>query len=92
MVFAAPAASAQLITQLRFEAGLTGWTIDGYNRYASVRHVRHHEPVSEISLGNIHIFLALVTVFGLRWPWLWSFVLLTKVTPGVGLGVVRGAP
>ena len=40
---------------------------------------------TEISLGNIHIFLALVTVFGLRWPWLWSFVLLTKVTPGVGL-------
>jgi hypothetical protein len=40
---------------------------------------------TELSLGNIHIFLALVTVFGLRWPWLWSFVLLTKVTPGVGL-------
>jgi hypothetical protein len=40
---------------------------------------------TELSLGNVHIFLALVTVFGLRWPWLWSFVLLTKVTPGVGL-------
>jgi hypothetical protein len=40
---------------------------------------------TELSLGNIHIFLALVTVFGLRWPWLWSFVLLSKVTPGVGL-------
>ena len=40
---------------------------------------------TELSLGNIHVFLALVTVFGLRWPWLWSFVLLTKVTPGVGL-------
>ena len=40
---------------------------------------------TELSLGNIHIFLALVTVFGLRWPWLWSFALLTKVTPGVGL-------
>ena len=43
------------------------------------------QVATEISLGNIHIFLALVTVFGLRWPWLWSFVLLTKVTPGVGL-------
>ena len=40
---------------------------------------------TELSLGNIHVFLALVTVFGLRWPWLWSFALLTKVTPGVGL-------
>jgi hypothetical protein len=40
---------------------------------------------TELSLGNVHVFLALVTVFGLRWPWLWSVVLLTKVTPGVGL-------
>ena len=43
------------------------------------------QVATEISLGNIHIFLAVVTVFGLRWPWLWAFVLLTKVTPGVGL-------
>jgi len=43
------------------------------------------QVATELSLGNIHVFLALVTVFGLRWPWLWSFVLLTKVTPGVGL-------
>jgi hypothetical protein len=40
---------------------------------------------SELSLGNIHIFLALVSVFGLRWPWLWSFALLTKLTPGIGV-------
>ena len=26
-----------------------------------------------------------VAVWGLRWPALWSFVILTKVTPGVGL-------
>ncbi len=40
---------------------------------------------SEITLANIHVFLALVAVFGLRWPALWSFALLTKVTPGVGV-------
>jgi hypothetical protein len=40
---------------------------------------------SELTLGNIHVFLALVAVFGLRWPWLWAFALLTKVTPGVGI-------
>jgi hypothetical protein len=35
--------------------------------------------------GNIHLLLALAIVAGFRWPGTWSFVLLTKVTPGVGL-------
>jgi hypothetical protein len=43
------------------------------------------QVASEITLGNIHIFLALVAVAGFRWPALWAFALLTKVTPGVGL-------
>jgi hypothetical protein len=40
---------------------------------------------SEINAGNIQILLALAIVVGFRWPASWSFVLLTKVTPGVGL-------
>ncbi len=39
----------------------------------------------EIWGGNIHLLLALAIVLGFRWPGTWSFVLLTKVTPGVGL-------
>jgi hypothetical protein len=35
--------------------------------------------------GNVTILLALAIVLGFRWPATWSFVLLTKVTPGVGL-------
>jgi hypothetical protein len=35
--------------------------------------------------GNIHLLLALAIVAGFRWPAAWSFVLLTKVTPGIGL-------
>src|SRR5262245_27787233 len=35
--------------------------------------------------GNIHLLLAAAIVLGLRYPAAWSFVLLTKVTPGVGL-------
>lgn len=43
-------------------------------------------PVAfEINLGNIHLLLAAAIVAGFRFPALWSFVLLTKVTPGVGL-------
>ena len=43
-------------------------------------------PVSqEILMGNIHILLAAAMVAGFRYPATWSFVLLTKVTPGIGL-------
>lgn len=43
-------------------------------------------PVAvELSTGNVQLLLALAIVAGFRWPAAWSFVLLTKVTPGVGL-------
>jgi hypothetical protein len=35
--------------------------------------------------GNIHLLLAAAIVLGMRYPAAWSFVLLTKVTPGIGL-------
>jgi hypothetical protein len=39
----------------------------------------------EVAAGNIALLLGLAIVAGFRWPAAWSFVLLTKVTPGVGL-------
>lgn len=43
-------------------------------------------PVAfELFAGNVHLFLAVVAVYGLRYPALWAFPLLTKVTPGIGL-------
>lgn len=39
----------------------------------------------ELGTGNIHLLLALAVVAGFRWPGAWAFLLLTKVTPGVGL-------
>ncbi|HEX7611966.1 MAG TPA: glycosyltransferase family 87 protein [Candidatus Limnocylindrales bacterium] len=42
--------------------------------------------------GNIEWVLALVAIFGLRWPALWLIALFTKVAPFVGFGwfVIRG--
>ena len=43
---------------------------------------------SEVNAGNIQLLLAAAIVLGFRggaWPATWAFVLLTKVTPGVGL-------
>jgi GNAT superfamily N-acetyltransferase len=43
-------------------------------------------PVAlELGVGNVHLELALAVFLGFRWPAAWAFVLLTKVTPGVGL-------
>jgi hypothetical protein len=39
----------------------------------------------ELAGGNIELLLAVAIVLGFRWPATWAFVLLTKVTPGVGL-------
>ncbi len=40
---------------------------------------------SEVNAGNIQLLLALAVVKGFEYPAAWAFVLLTKVTPGVGL-------
>jgi hypothetical protein len=41
--------------------------------------------VIELRMANVHLLLAAAIVLGFRWPAAWAFVLLTKVTPGVGL-------
>ncbi len=43
-------------------------------------------PVAlELYESNIHLWIAAAIALGFRYPWTWGFVLLTKVTPGVGL-------
>jgi hypothetical protein len=43
-------------------------------------------PVAlELYHGNIHLLIAAAIALGFRYPAAWSFVLLSKVTPGVGL-------
>jgi hypothetical protein len=39
----------------------------------------------EVAGGNIELLIGVAIVVGFRWPAAWSFVLLTKVTPGLGL-------
>jgi hypothetical protein len=40
---------------------------------------------AELYGGNISLFLAVAIMLGFRWPATWAFVILTKVTPGIGL-------
>jgi hypothetical protein len=39
----------------------------------------------ELYHGNVHLLIAAAIWLGFRYPAAWAFVLLTKVTPGVGL-------
>ncbi len=39
----------------------------------------------EVYHGNVNLLLAAAIVLGFRYPAAWAFVLLTKITPGIGL-------
>ena len=39
----------------------------------------------DLTVANIHLLMAAAIVVGFRWPWTWAFIILTKITPGVGL-------
>jgi hypothetical protein len=39
----------------------------------------------ELNAANINILLVGAVLLGFRYPWTWAFVILTKLTPGVGL-------
>jgi hypothetical protein len=41
--------------------------------------------LAELYYGNINLLIALAIVVGFRRPAAWSFVVLTKMTPGIGL-------
>ena len=72
-----------------FLVGWTGLLIATYawitQRYALVLLGLFPPAILELINGNIHLLLAAAVALGFRYPWTWSFVLLTKVTPGIGL-------
>jgi hypothetical protein len=39
----------------------------------------------ELNAANINVLLVAAVLLGFRYPWTWVFVVLTKLTPGVGL-------
>jgi len=41
--------------------------------------------IEDVVRGNIHVLLAVAILVGFRFPGAWAAMLLTKVTPGVGL-------
>ena len=42
-------------------------------------------PRHSLASGNIYLFMGLAVVAGFRWPSTYAFLLLTKITPGIGL-------
>jgi hypothetical protein len=72
---------------LLYEALLLGTIVWlGGRRPLRVLAILAFPPVAiELYYGNVHLLMAAAIVLGFRHPWTWAFVLLTKVTPGVGL-------
>lgn len=67
-----------------FTLGLFAVLVRMTGRYALAAMAFLAVPVS-IFEGNVDILIAAAVVAGFRYPAAWAFVLLTKVTPGVGL-------
>jgi hypothetical protein len=64
---------------------LGGWRGSGWRRWGWL-YVLAFPPVAvELYHGNVHLLIAAAIALGFRYPAAWAFVLLTKVTPGVGL-------
>jgi Glycosyltransferase family 87 len=64
---------------------LGGWRGTGWRRWGWL-YVLTFPPVAvELYHGNVHLLIAAAIALGFRYPAAWAFVLLTKVTPGVGL-------
>ena len=39
----------------------------------------------ELNAANINLLIVAAVLVGFRAPWMWAFIALTKVTPGVGM-------
>jgi hypothetical protein len=64
---------------------LGGWHGRGWQRFGWL-YVLAFPPVAvELYHGNIQLLIAVAIALGFRYPAAWAFVLVTKVTPGVGL-------
>jgi hypothetical protein len=64
---------------------LGGWRGSGWRRFGWLAVLAFPPVAAELYHGNIHLLIAAAIALGFRYPAAWAFVLLTKVTPGVGL-------
>lgn len=65
--------------------GALAWTVGPVLAVAVLLPGPYSPVWVNIWYGNIAIFMAAALVLVFRWPATWSFLLLTKITPGVGL-------
>jgi Glycosyltransferase family 87 len=64
---------------------LGGWRGRGWHRYGWLVVLAFPPVAVELYHGNIELLIAAAIALGFRYPVAWAFVLVSKVTPGVGL-------
>ena len=80
-----------MITWLPWQAFVALWTAINVTAYGLMARrlallLLLFLPVPfEIVSGNVHLLIAIAILAGFRYPVAWSFILLTKITPGIGL-------
>jgi hypothetical protein len=64
---------------------LGGWRGTGWRRLGWLAVLAFPPVAIELYHGNIQLLIAAAIALGFRYPAAWAFVLVSKVTPGVGL-------
>jgi len=76
------------LAQLPWPVWAVTWTLGSIALlfWMRVPYLLAFPPVlDDLLRGNVHIFMAAAIVIGMRYPISWVLMLLTKVTPGIGL-------
>lgn len=79
------------VVWIALNLGTLAWTVGPLPALLTLLPGPYSPVWVNIWYGNIAIFMAAALVLVFRWPAVWTFLILTKVTPGVGLAwfVVR---
>lgn len=68
-----------------FRLGLAGLNLLAMALSGTLYTIPLPGPIEDIVRGNIHILMAVAILAGFRYPGTWAFLLLTKVSPAIGL-------
>jgi hypothetical protein len=74
-----------LLSFAAFRAGLVAVSLGALGLAGAAYTLLVPGVIEDLVRGNVHVLLAVAILAGFRYPGAWSLLLLTKVTPGIGI-------